>query len=447
MGVGVMKMLPLNAIGRRLIAALACAPLALMCLAGQASAADVSFGSDNATSQFGQGIVFTQDYTGTIKSATILISIPNDSITQPGIIGPTVATVTNVSGGTLSYTLDTVAAGVSPFSPVVGQFELVLGDGTIMDGPKIDAIYADDRFQWKTKTGSHVRLHYIDASDSFAQQMLDLADAGVKNAASMFGVADPKPIDYYVYPSQSAFQQGLSEPGTVGGVALPSYRACFAIVAPGDTGYAAQVMPHEPTHVIFSDATGNPYHEPPRWLNEGFAQYIAQGYDSDSRSLVTDGARQGTMPSLLALTNFFPLDSDRIYMAYAEAVAAVDMMVRKYGKADILKLVGAYAKGDSDDQAFQAAFGVDVATFDAAFMAANDAASTKYGPQPEPTSGPRGAVAPGSTATPGNQGETSPVPANRTTVYLLAGVMAIAGLILMGAALSMVVSARSRVGR
>jgi len=441
---------------RRVAAALACASLALVSLAGQVSAASVTFGTPSALSQFGQDIAFTQPYSGaTVKSASILISIPSDSITLPGIVGPTVVPLDSVGSSQLTFTLDTSTGAVTPFAPVEAQFEAVLDDGTVVDGPKIDVVYADDRFDWKTLTGKVVRLHYIQASDSFAQQMLNLADNGVSKAASMFGITETKPIDFYVYPSQSAFEQGLSEPGTVGGVALPSYRTCFAVVSPGDTTYAAQVMPHEPTHVVFSDATANPYHQPPRWLNEGFAQYVAQGYDPDSRSLVAQGAADGTMTSLLALTDYFPLDSDRIYMAYAESVAAVDMLVSKYGRPDILKLVQAYAKGDSDDQAFQAAFGVDVATFDKAFLAANDATATKYGPQPEATTPPSGAIAPQPTATstsaPGTgspeQTTTAPGPQDHTLVYVVAGLMAVLGLVFMGGALAVATSSRGQTGR
>ena len=339
--------------------------------------------------------------------------------------------------------MDTTGGGVDPFVPVTAQFELVLPDGSTVDGPQIHVTYDDTRFTWKTKLGKIVRLHYIDASDAFAQQMVDLADTGVANAASLFGVAETQPIDYYVYPSQDAFQQGTNQPDTVGGTVIESVRICYATVEPDNTTYAAQVMPHEPTHVVFWDASHNPYHERPRWLNEGFAQYVSQGYDSDSRQLVGQAVRDQSLPSLLALGDYFPLDSSRINMVYAESVAAADFMVTKYGRPAIAKLLQAYAKGDTDDEAFMAAFGVDVAAFDQAFMSDNHATSTKYGPQPEPTSPAGSAGTTGSNQqTPG--GAAKP---DNSAVYLLAGGMAALGILLLGLALAITFSSRRQAVR
>jgi hypothetical protein len=424
----------------------------LLFVAGPAAAASVTFGTGSATSTFGTSIDFSQPYSGAIKSASILITTPDS-------VGPTIVAIDNPGSSLLTFSMDTSTGAVDPFAPVVGKFEVVLSDGTVQDGPDIKITYADDRFQWHVKVGKVVRLHYIDASDSFAADMLTLADGGVTKAAAMFGVTETQPIDYYVYPSQSAFQQGLSEPGTIGGVALASYRTCFATVAPNDTSYAAQVMPHEPTHIVFADATDNPYHTPPRWLNEGFAQYVAQAYDPDSRSLVSQAAQEGTLPSLLALTDYFPLDSDRIYLAYAESVGAADFMVRKYGKPAVLKLVQAFKKGDTNDEAFVAGLGVNVAAFDAAFLADNHATSKKYGPQAEPT-GPLppgwngtagGGASAGSTPGPnvtepptGSNGRTLPGHTSDPVLLVLAGIMALAGVMLLGIATVMFLSPRGK---
>ena len=40
------------------------------------------------------------------------------------------------------------------------------------------------------------------------------------------------------------------------------------------------VVPHELTHLVFDTAVTNPYHFPPRWLNEGLAVYLSEGYDA-----------------------------------------------------------------------------------------------------------------------------------------------------------------------
>ena len=413
----------------------------------------MTFGTGTAISNFGKDIVFTQPYSGgTIKSASILIMTPDQT-------GPTVFAISSVGTTSLIFDLNTSGGGPFPFSPVVANFEVVLSDGTTQDGPAIHVTYADTRFTWKTKLGSVVRLHYIDATDSFAQQMVSLADSGVTKAAAMFGVSETKPIDYYVYPNQSDFQEALSEPGTIGGLSMPAFRTCYAIVSSGDSGYAADVMPHEVTHVVFADATQNRYHNPPRWLNEGFADYLSIGYDSGSRQLVTEAAHAGTLPSLVALTDYFPLDADRIYLAYAESVGAVDFMVGKYGQPAVLKLVGAYAKGDSDDEAFKAALGVDVAAFDAAWLAQNGVTRTKYGPQPAPTGpipsdwnasssgssatpGPTGAGSPNASASTSGDGEQSSGSTSNSTAVLLAALLAGVGLVLIGIALVLTLNSR-----
>jgi len=67
--------------------------------------------------------------------------------------------------------------------------------------------------------------------------------------------------DFYVYADQTPFYDALG-PGTrdnVGGEANTDTRTLFALIAPGELTYAATVVPHELTHVVFDDVTRNPY--------------------------------------------------------------------------------------------------------------------------------------------------------------------------------------------
>ena len=112
---------------------------------------------------------------------------------------------------------------------------------------------------------------------------------------------------------------------------------------------------------MFDTAVHNPYHFPPRWLNEGLAVYQSEGYPVDDRSAVTQAARQSTLIPLTGLVGQFPTSEERFRLAYGESVSAVDFFVRTYGQDALVKLISSYADGRTDDEAFSAAIGVDVA--------------------------------------------------------------------------------------
>ncbi len=454
MGLGIMRPFSRDAIARRGAAVLLCATFALLAAPGVAIGASVTFGTPSAKSTFGTGIVFAQPYSsGGVKEADIVIQ-------QSGDPGPYMSVLQSAGSSTLTFTLDTSSGGLSPFEPVDAHFQVVLTDGSVQAGPNIHVVYADDRFTWKSKSGKLVTIHWIQGTDAFGQQLLTYGEQGFSKSAVFLGVNETKPVDFYVYPSQSAFQGGLSVPETIGGQTQPSYRTCFALVAPNElTTYGRTVVPHELAHMVISDLADNPYHGPARWLNEGLAVYLSQGYDSSDRQLVADGIKNGTLRPLASLASYFPLDADHIYLSYAESVAAVDFMVRKYGQASIQALVRAYAKGVTDDEAFTAALGIDAAAFNTAWLAGIGLpAPTTYGPQPAPT----GPVPPGWTGSSSTEPPIGPAPSTATAtastasggqwpkpldgtespVYVLAGLIAVVGLILLGAGILLYAQSR-----
>ena len=333
---------------RRSGAALALAAVALLAAPAGAVAQSVTLGQPSATSTFGQQIVFTQPYDGpSVGSAWIVL-------TFPGNAAPSLRPVDKIGPASLTYTLDTSAGDLTPFEPVTAQFEAVLYDGVVQAGPQFSVTYADDRFKWQTVSGPLVRIHWFSGSVAFAKQLLSYGQQGFARAAAFFGIRETKPVDFYVYPSQAAFEAGLNAPQTIGGDTEATYRTCFALVAPTDLAYGSTVVPHELTHMAIADTINYPDHALPTWLDEGLAVYLSEGYSSHSRSLVTQASKNGTLAPLEALTGEFPLDPAHVYLDYAESVSAVAYMVRKYGQADVQKLLRAYAAGASNDEAFGA---------------------------------------------------------------------------------------------
>jgi hypothetical protein len=421
-----------HAFGRVLVAC-ASASIMLASVGVQlVAAAGVTFGSASASSTFGKSLSFSQpiEVGGSKVTRTELLLL------FPGGLGPSLIEVpqtTTLDAGqyTLKFTWDPATDGnIVPNTVLTATWRVTTADGAVVEGPALRYRYRDERFDWQTREGDLVRIHWYEGDAAFGARALSIAEDGVANAEKLLGVTEKDPIDLYVYADQTAFYEALG-PGTpenVGGEAHADIRTMFALITPGqvDQSWVKEVLPHELTHLVFNTAVDNPYHGPPRWLNEGLAVYLSRGLGSSDRSAVKGAGEDGTLAPLASLTGAFP-NGDRFFLAYAESVSAVDYLVKTFGKSDLVKLIRSYSKGLTDDDAFKAALGVDAAAFDAGWRASVGAKPiAPAGPQPAPAgplpsdwTGPgpgTGTAAPAATAAAPSASSTpavagSPVPA------------------------------------
>ena len=351
------------------------------------AAATVEFAQPSITSTFGQGVEFRQPVTisGAIRRVELLIDYPRAP-------GPEVRVVPSSPGSsTLRYTLDTADTGLLPNTPLSARWRVVGEDGSLSVGPVASTRYADTRFAWQTRQSGLMRVHWYEGGPGFGARALDIGTRAIDAATRLLGVSETEPVDFFVYASRDAFYAALG-PGTrenVGGQANAEIRTLFALITPGEINlsWVEVVIPHELTHLVFDTAVSNPYHFPPRWLNEGLAVYLAQGYSAGDRATVERAAASGSLMPLGGLTYQFPTTRDRFALAYAESVSAVDFLVGTHGQPALVSLVRSYAAGVTDDEAFLAALGKDTAAFDAAWRASLRAREpVVHGPQPAPPS-------------------------------------------------------------
>jgi hypothetical protein len=368
------------------LAALVAVPLAVA-TPGAALAAGVEWGTPEAKSTYGQFIEFQQPATLPVGTSRVEILLD-----FPGADGPFVADVgLGVTGTstTLAFNYDTSAAHLYPNTRVGARWRVTLPDGSTEVGPRVTTTYADTGFPWKTKVGKVVRLHWYEGDDAFAERALKIGDDAIAKASKLLGVTESEPVDFFVYASEKAFYAAAG-PGTrenVGGFALPEIRTLFALITPDEINatWVGTVVPHELTHLVFDTAVTNPYHYPPRWLNEGVAVYLSEGNAPDYRSQLRKGVADRRILPLEALSGLFPAAGDQFFLAYAESVSAVAYIVDTYGQDGLVKLIQAYAAGVSDDQAFQAGLGVTLAEVEAGWLASIGAtAPERAGPQPAP---------------------------------------------------------------
>ena len=395
----------------------AAAIVALAAVAGPAAsvrAADPVFGSPTIEGTFGQGVELTQPVKldETPKRVEVLLTIAE----APGPLVVEVPPPSTTGSVTLRYEVSVVADGhLLPNTPVSARWRITTDDGDQVLSPAAETLYSDERFEWKTVKGDIVRVHWYEGGASFGQHALEIGDRAIRDTALLLGVTEEQPVDFFVYADQAAFYDALG-PGTrenVGGQANADIRTMFALITPAeiDQPWVDIVVPHELVHLVFDTAVRNPYHFPPRWLNEGLAVYLSEGYTAGDRSIVESAARGGRLVPLDGLTGQFPT-GEGFFQAYAEAVSAVDFFIRTHGQDALVILIRSYADGLTDDEAFQAAIGMDTAAFNDAWLADLDAVvPVRHGPQPAPA-GPVpsawGGSSPGAVVTdpPGGQAPT-----------------------------------------
>lgn len=443
--------------------ALAMAVTILLPLAGAARVAAATgwadFGTPTATTSFMTGISFNQPVTVDRELGRVELLLGSADGGQTVIALPPPAGTGTL---TLRHTLDPTADGhIVPNTPLEARWRLIGADDSadIDVGPEIRVTVTDDRFEWRTAAGDLVRVHWYEGGDAFGRRALEIGEDAVREATELLGVTETDPVDFFVYADQEAFYDALG-PGTrenVGGQANAEIRTLFALISPNeiDDDWVRIVIPHELMHLVFDTAASNPYHFPPRWLNEGLAVHVSQGYDASDRGAVERSAADGTLIPLDGLTGQFPTSFDRFSLAYAASVSAVDYLIEAHGEDALVALIRSYADGLTDDEAFTAALGMDMSAFDAAWLEALGAAPpTRYGPQPAPPGpvppawlGEPGGNAPppasgGAPTSPGSpSGEGSA--ASDSTVVVLVALLAV---IVVGGSVAFLLVRRRRTG-
>jgi hypothetical protein len=354
------------------------------------AAGPATFGNPTAESSFTGGVTFSQPVTIDRDVARVELLLSAGTSAAQTVIPADVPAGTGAQ--TLTQRLDPSVDGhVLPNTPLVARWRVVGADdpADIAIGPEIRITFTDDRFDWRTVSGDLVRVHWYEGGDAFGARALKIGEDAVREASELLQVTETDPVDFFIYADQDSFYDALG-PGTrenVGGQANAEIRTLFALISSGEIneGWVGVVIPHELTHLVFDTAASNPYHFPPRWLNEGLAVYLSEGYGASDRSAVEGAAGAGSLIPIDGLGGQFPTTFDRFGLAYAESVAAVDYLIRTHGRDALVTLIRSYADGKTDDEAFTDALGVDMAAFGEAWLEdLGAAAPTRYGPQPAP---------------------------------------------------------------
>ncbi len=216
------------------------------------------------------------------------------------------------------------------------RFRVVTDEGSVV-GPAASHTVSDTRLEWQMLAGDRVDVWWYEGDEAFGRRALDIAEEALASAATLLGVDDIEPVDFFIYADTRDFREAMG-PATrenVGGQAHPAIRTLFGLIEPRgiDSDWIEELITHELAHLVFHEAVDNPYQYPPRWLNEGLAVYLSRGYTGADRALVEGAAGGGTIIPLEALGGNFPTRVTRSGLAYAESVVRRGLVRRHLRRA------------------------------------------------------------------------------------------------------------------
>jgi hypothetical protein len=268
----------------------------------------------------------------------------------------------DANGNDATYRWNAADRHVTPNTRIAYQWRATEG-GRITLSREQTLLYDDDRpgLDWHAAVIGDATVHWYGGAEGTARRFGELTADGAARAEALMGHAMDAPIDIFVYDTRDDFFGALG-PGArewFGAATFPRIRSVFMWLGAGSNDYLETTIVHEVTHVVFSDATANPFHEPAKWLNEGLATWSEQRSADDQRATVQFEASGGGLFAFDAIAYDFPFGTRGSSLSYAMGTTMVDMIIDTYGDDAIARLAEAYRGGASDSEALEAGTGVD----------------------------------------------------------------------------------------
>jgi hypothetical protein len=267
------------------------------------------------------------------------------------------------------FYLETNDLEIPPFSPIKYYWSVIENADVNIESEKAVYYYQDVSHDWKKMAEDGLIVWWHDRPDSFAQEVLSIANRAEKDQVAYYGMSLQSPITIVIANTTEEFYTWQEVQENIGGEAFSDMYLTIQLV-PDEPGYyewLGDVIPHEISHIYFNHLV-KPYSGSPAWLNEGMASYLEYNNHDADWLIVRNGFQSGKLRSLQDLKFDFGKGADEINLVYAESYYAVLYMHEVYGADAVSKLLYEFSKGSGADAAFKKAFGRDAEGFAADFM-------------------------------------------------------------------------------
>ncbi len=286
------------------------------------------------------------------------------------------------------------SGALPPGAAIWWQWEIEDTAGHATTTERQEYVVADDSRDWQSLTQDGVTVSWYLGDTQFGRAMLNQTLQSLEHLQTNLGLPQPETVDLWFYESGSAVQDAIvNVPEWTGGVAFPEYGVTVLGVAPDQEGWAAEIVPHELTHLLEGIQTFNCRGiRLPTWLTEGLARYGEGVVDESEVNRLLNELADESLPPLKSLSSGFSAYSDGAGLAYTQSGQVVAYLVSLAGPEKISELLDTMQQGSDIDDALLSVYGMDTDGLDAAWR-------NSLGYAPTPTSA-ADAAALAATATP-----------------------------------------------
>ena len=323
------------------------------------------FGTMQADATYGTEMTFTVALSGGAPDRLdLLLQFEGSDAT---LVAPVEA-----SGRSATYRWDAAARPVTPNTHITYRWRATTA-GKASLSPAGTLVYDDDRagLDWHTARIGAATVHWYGSAEGQARRFGQLTADAASAAEALLGHTLSGPIDIFVYVSRDEFFGALGPDARewTGAATYPWLRTIFMWLQAGSADYLEKTIVHEVTHVVFRDATDNPFHGPASWFNEGLATWAERGSSDAQHATVAGEAGSGGLLAFDAIVDQFPIGGQAAGLSYAEGATMIQLIIDRYGRAAIAKIAAAWKAGATDAEALQAGTGIPAEELYASYFA------------------------------------------------------------------------------
>jgi hypothetical protein len=314
--------------------------------------------------QYGEYVIFRAKLHADqpIETAYLFFQEQGETQTYPRAIQPIPG---NAGEYTLEYRLDIDKSPLPPFSTIEYRFEAQPVSGQVISSPLAEFDYFDNRYDWQKLSEGIFQVLWYAGDTTFAQKVLDTAQASLERAQSLLPLAHPQQVSIYTYKDAVDLQNALAASGSnwLAGHAVPEQGVITVALPAGPEQQllTEQRIPHELMHIVLSQSLGKGYANLPTWLNEGLASTAELFPNPDYQVLLETAYKEDRLLPMSVLCRGFPQDASRALLAYAQSASFTLHLYINHGAEKMMALINLYGDGLDCEQGVSQVYGAGLA--------------------------------------------------------------------------------------